>query len=375
MPVVKLDTLLRFLLKEEALAPEASKNSSLGQYLFAPERNDTPIPQEPNTALENSLLKDLGRFYNTGGTWALDKSLVKLLKLSKQGKYSKLLKPPSGLAYRFIGNLKPEDASSLFLNNYPVEEILSKPNQAFRVSPVGIIKNPAIKSSMGTLNTKLSSWTVAPSEPHFDAFTATGPGHVAVVLVANIQANNFFMNPENLSNSLANGMSLPQSAIEKEQEVIAYGPVNVIDAAAIYVMTTDEEETHEKIIDDLPKIKISGKGRTLVEPNSKKDNLFLAPHIFAKQLEYVERVIEEHATPDIQRTMATSNQLLHLKQLAQEGCTIQAGSFKERTVINTAHDALYVLFDELRDANPYEHDINIHAELIYALRLTKNGDG
>jgi len=244
---MKLNTLLEYLsLREEDLAPEAPKNSSLGQYLFAPERNDTPEPKEENTGAEQELLRVLNFFYNNGGNAKCDRTLVKLLKLSKQGKYSKLLKPPSGLAYRFIGNLTPEQASKWYLNDFPVKEIISKPGKAFRVSPVGIVSNPAAKSSMGKLNTKLSSWTIDPTLRRMKGFLDTLQAHVGLVLVADIRSNNFFMNPENLIDTLDDDKALPRYMLEDEQEVIGYGPINCLEAAAIYV--GEDRVIHHKLL-------------------------------------------------------------------------------------------------------------------------------
>ena len=371
--VMKLNILLKYLLKEatswsdthirtDGTGPEAPKNSSLGQYLFAPERFDTPEPQEPNTDLENTLLKDLGRFYNGGGDPSLDKSLVKLLKFSKQGKYSKLLKPPSGLAYRFVGNIKPEEASSLFLNDLPVKEIVSKPNQAFYVSPVGIIENPSAKSSMGKLNTKMSSWTIDPTLPRMAGFASSGPGHVSVVLVANIQSNNFFMNPENLSKSLANGIgiSLPKSTIEDELEVIGYGPINVLEAAAIYIGSGEADRFRSETIQALPKINFSRPA------GSRGVSYSLPAELFKKQLDYVNGAILAYAPYQIRSTIYGSDTYKQLKVLAAKGSIVEAGSYKEQTMAGIALDVLYFLFSSVEKSGP-NVDVGIQNNLLNAI--------
>lgn len=230
---MNLNTLLEYLLKEATLAPEAPKDAPLGQYLFAPERSDTPEPKEPNTSLENTLKQRLTQHYTgSGNSKDIEKSISTLINLKNKGMYQKLLNPPSGLAYRFIPNLTPEEASTLFLNNLPVKDITAEPNKAFYVSNIGIIKNPSIRSTVRIGKSLLSSWTVKPTSPNFDDFIYTQNHTVVVLLVADISSNNFIMNPKTLG-KVAVGLHR-RDLIEQEQEVIAYGPVNVLEAAAIY---------------------------------------------------------------------------------------------------------------------------------------------
>ena len=216
---------------EKTARPEAPKDAPLGQYLFAPIRDD--VPNEPNTNLENQIQNDLTRHYaGTGNPGNIEKSLVQLFDFEKKGMYKKLLEPPAGLVYRYISNIKPEVASALFLNDLPVEQITEEPNKAFYVSPIGIVEQPSAASSVKRGKTNLSSWTTSPRNSAFSNFTETSSGRVAVLMVADVKSNNFVLNPENMSQF---AKSLSMYTIEDEQEVIAYGPVNVVEASAIYI--------------------------------------------------------------------------------------------------------------------------------------------
>jgi len=230
---MRLNFLLKYLLKEVNLKPEAPKDAPLGQYLFAPERSDTPTPKEPNTELEDMLLANLGSHYSGGSDAdSVEYGVLKLLDLKNKGWYQKLLKPPSGLAYRFISGLSPKEASTLFLNNLPTKDVTAEPNKAFYVSNIGIIERPSIVSTVRTEKTLVSSWTIKPTAPNFDDFIFCGNKSVIVLLVADIESNNFIMNPKNLVKAKLNVSRLDR--IENEQEVIAIGPVNVLEAAVTY---------------------------------------------------------------------------------------------------------------------------------------------
>jgi len=236
---MKLNTLLSFLLTELA-KPEAPKDAPLGQYLFAPIRTD--VPEEENTPLEDTLQQDLSWHYlGYGDAQRKENSLVKLFSLSKQGLYPKLLKPPNGLVYRFVKNVIPGTASTMFLNGLPVDTITARPGQAFLVEPVGVVEKPASSSTINKGETDISSWTVDPKAPAFYDFCQSRYGGVSILMVAQTEGNNFFMNPKNMIKSLKpyakgriNFLCGDADLLKDEKEVIGYGPINVIKAVYLY---------------------------------------------------------------------------------------------------------------------------------------------
>ena len=232
---MKLNTLLEFLLREAPAKPEAPKGAQLGQYLFAPQRKDTPEPKEPNTDLENEIQRALSDHYGGGGeAGRTEAGVLKLFDMKKRGLYSKLLDPPPGLAYRFMKNITPEKVSTAFFPMLSVEEITSSPNKAFYVPDVGIVAKPNASTTVSRGAENLSSWTVEPDLRAFESFLQTIRDLCSIVLVADIQSNDFIMNPKEFSKSLSYDSDMPVAMIGREQEVIAYGPVNVICGAVFY---------------------------------------------------------------------------------------------------------------------------------------------
>lgn len=260
---MKLNTLLEYLLNEAKKPakvppepPEAPADAPLGQYLFATARKDVPKPKEPNTELENTLMKDLNRhFAGEGNVNLIDASLTTLMGFEKQGLYPKLLKPPSGLAYRFMSNVSVGTASSIFLDGLDPEIIMGTSNKAFCVEPIGVIENPAYKSTVGRGTTKAASWTIAPEGYNFGDFTVTRAGSVAILLVADIASNdNFLLNPNNIADyAQENVADFDASLIKKEREVISIGPVNVLKTAYMYVLS-DMPTIEPKVFNNMPTI-------------------------------------------------------------------------------------------------------------------------
>lgn len=296
---MRLNRLLKYLLetesweqasnrrKIEGVPPEAPPDAPLGQYLFAPARSDVPKPKEKNTELEKKLSRDLGRhFEGEGDVVGIEQSLLTLMGFEKQGLYKKLLSPPTGKAYRFIKNIKPEQASKLFLNGYPVEAITANPNVAFHVGAVGAVDRPSASSTVARGETNISSWTIAPTKPNFGDFCSTRPELVAILLVADIQSNEFFLNPDNIAaHAQADRTSLDASLVKREREVIALGPVNVIDATVIYIKPSISEKEFDDIRSGFPKVSLYNLSRTTVLPAS----------IFKPTYDYIKGYIDQYA--------------------------------------------------------------------------------
>ena len=321
---MKLNSLLEYLLEEPVkqktvkpeIPEEAPEGSPMGKYLFAPERTDTPTPKEKNTAEESKALDSLSMFYHRGSVnQETDDGLKKLLYLSKQGLYSKLLNPPVGLAYRFIGDVTPAE-SSKFLGGLPTETIISEPNKAFYTSDVGIVNNPAIHSTVSRKTTKLSSWTIKPTSYAMKNFVQTGMGHVALVLVADIKSNSFFMNPKNISKSLDKNDSSNFSieTIKSEQEVIGYGPIGVLGVAWMFVgselLSTDKLD---QIITRTPDVR---------PPPGILKGEFVSPKYFLNSLKYIENLLAVYKSflPRGElKDILSSKEYTGLKAAAQNG--------------------------------------------------------
>jgi hypothetical protein len=68
----------------------------------------------------------------------------------------------------------------------------------------------------------------------FSSFLHTVRDLISIILVADIQSNDFVMNPAELSKALSYDTIMPVELIGREREVIAKGPVNVLGAAVYY---------------------------------------------------------------------------------------------------------------------------------------------
>ena len=376
---MKLNTLLEYLLRESE-EEESDNPKGYGKYLFAPERSDTPEPKEPNSKStkdnpipvdEHDLLLGLNNFYGGEITPTTNTAMKVLFDLSQTGidDYSKLLKPPSGLAYRFVGKMTPEEASKLYLNGYPVEDIISQPNKAFYVNNIGTIKNPAAKSTMTKTkaSTKLSSWTTNPNNSFF-SFVSSDIGKVSILLVADIQSNNFFMNADNVAQTLTKKV-LPTQLIKKEQEVVGYGSINVLGAAVMYIGASKFGYVERgEVIHNCPELNIP--------EHCWKDTVFDAD-TFKPAFNYINSIInnwEHELGSDSEHIikMKTNSPYLRTKHWAENGYVCSNGINDSNHLTSTFSDTLYLitnLYAEATDAQEMDgHGDNIQDALIKALK-------
>lgn len=292
---MKLNSLLKYL--NEVAPAEAPKGAPLGQYLFAPNRKG--VPPEKNTPLETKIFNSLASHYEgEGSVKSIDKNLATLLALKNKGMYQKLLKPPEGLVYRFISDISPEEASALFLNNLPVEEIISVPNKAFYASPIGVIERPSKSSTVARGKTSVSSWTTEPTSQYFSTFAYSENGKVSILLVAKTQGNNFFIDPKEMSKLSAeqdnvsdrndkddNLFILNARTIQLEQEVIGYGPIDVLEASFIYFGAGIDYKVEMALMNNIP---------TLAKEY--KSSKQLPSEAFKPLLVYCDSVLAKYAT-------------------------------------------------------------------------------
>jgi hypothetical protein len=190
----------QFVLREEAIAkPEAPPSAALGQYAFAPSRQDTPEPKEPNTAIEDRILKALKFYVGANQKAQLNQVVPDIMKLKKLGYYKSVLDPSQySEVYRF-----------LIVTGESLAEILGVPE----------ITEQEGESGPGVLKPRdgeISGWTVNPKN-----FMSWGSSNEYVAMfIAPVNGNQFFGNPNKFAASL--GM---EADYQQEMETIAVGPV------------------------------------------------------------------------------------------------------------------------------------------------------
>lgn len=357
---MKLNTLLEYLLREASERP-APEGSPLGQYLFAPSRSDVPY-EENEIPLEDELEDDLISHYaGTGNISKIERSLRYLKSLEQKGLYTKLLDPPSGVAYRYVSGLTPEEASKMFLNGYPVEDIVETPNVAFVVSNIGTVKNPAAKSTVARGYTTVSSWTLEPELMAFAGFISTEQDKVSILLVADIDPQTFLMNPEALSD-VAEPLIAKASVIDFEQEVIAIGPVNVSKAVVIYTKAAAlSEEEIKKIRAQLPAIE-------LPEISEEESSYFADGAEFAPAFYYVETVIHKYKQQMDNQTfswlLTHDEDYTNLRDLCKHGLELSVKNISDTSSViyrykSIAKKALNKIIESIKYKRPSPETIQI----------------
>ncbi len=209
----------KFLLKEEE--PESSE-SEFGQYLFAPTRNDVPVPKEPNTSEENSLATAIANYLVSNHQKHLSKHANKILSLVKQGLYPKVLDPGRySHAWRLM-RLPSEELVRLL--GYSMGELGAE----------GVLGS----GMLSPVKSNISGWTV---EPHtlVNELPAYGGGNSFVVFKAPIKGNKFFGNP----GELARALDIPEMI--EEMETIAVGTVRY-DKCSYVIFDSQIQSNDEK---------------------------------------------------------------------------------------------------------------------------------
>ena len=225
------------LLYEEA-QPEAKKNDVYGQYLFAPERTDTP--KEPNTEAEKRLYAALEKYFDENDSHKLQTQAPKILQLLADNKYKPLLDPGEITVYRGL--------------RYPLEklkELIEPYGETIKYNKYVVCNFPDSLSPM--IGNVLQSWTSEKNIgaffgiPHFDESIA------GIVFVArtNTEGNSFFGKPMRLAKVV-----WPDFAFE--HETISVGPVEY-DGFVYYVYNRTPGKPNlgydqEKMIEALKKV-------------------------------------------------------------------------------------------------------------------------
>lgn len=214
--------ILRDILFEELTSPEAPEDAPFGQYLFAPDRTDTP--KEANTSAEAKFRKAIEEYFHTNDKYDLGKVVFDIMKSVDQGFYETWLKTPPMPVWRVISNLSEKS----------LEEIINLPLDDFGVSGSGTLPQPMPFE-------KLQGWTTDPSLlPKILKVlpTKTKIGNYTVVVRCLTNNNNFFLNPGTLA-------TLIKSNYAHQQEVISVGSVKYDSIA--YVKHTEHSDLYEEL--------------------------------------------------------------------------------------------------------------------------------
>jgi hypothetical protein len=223
-----LRSMIRVLLEASRSAPaQADSDDPYGKYLFAKKRKDlkgTPAAAEKDTPEEAELYQAFNDHYNNR-EYSLGDVAPQLLDLVKQGKYAKLLAPPPGPYYRIISDV---DITTLckILGIDRKSVVYGKPTRT-----KGGVMTPG-----GTMagTTGIHSWTTAldPSWVKEDLHVSSSlasrllGGPAAMIVLKASGGKNFFANPVGMQNVVGLG-----KYVERQDEVISYGPVKFSSAA------------------------------------------------------------------------------------------------------------------------------------------------
>lgn len=192
---------------------EASPNDIFGQW-FGPKRRDDVPPEakdEDDTPEEKEALQQIQGHLQVQD-YGLEEWGPKLLKLLKQGKYTKILSPPKvKYAYRLM------TADSAIL-----EKILGRKLKGDELDSVkasrGFRKNGGIFKPRNVA----SSWTIDPTV--FDQIVSTAhipPDEWTVILKAPIKGNNFILNPDTMYDIA------DMESMVHELETVGIGPIKL----------------------------------------------------------------------------------------------------------------------------------------------------
>lgn len=193
---------------------------------------DAPI-KRPTSTTEQELKKALQKYIIDNDREELTSRVEGILYLLEHGKYKELISPGDHLwAYRFI------DAP----NASKMSRILRKP-----FSPT----NKTATITAGTLQPDdrgLSSWTVNPRSLVYSGFFSVVPNNSHLTLVrADIAANRFFGNPDELIANLEFPPEYYAPGYALEREIVAVGPVNF--ESGVYCARNDSRSLEGQALD------------------------------------------------------------------------------------------------------------------------------
>jgi hypothetical protein len=247
IPKIKNEQLLVDLIREELIkltlllseAPEASKDEVFGQYLFAPERKDTPKPKEPNTRKEIDLKNAMNVHYH-GSPSALNPWIKKLDQLKNAGKYEKVLEVPQRYqyAYRFM-EVDPKILQQMLGGNKKAIDGQKEKDGKWRSQVGG-------NFFAGHQSRDHFSWTVNPAiikkiKEDWGTLLYSKGNKFFVVMRAKIHGggNDFLLNPDIL------GKSEIADEYGYQKEVISIGDIKLDQMAYIWVRSNVNSQTFD----------------------------------------------------------------------------------------------------------------------------------
>jgi hypothetical protein len=238
----KLSILIESLVSEE-LSIDEPKGGTLGKVAFGPERSDAP--KEPNTPVEDEMFQALDQHFFDNESEDLEKFAPKLISLATSNKYSKVLKPNPGIAYRILSYVSLKLGSKIL--GITVKDILQQSNKAVYVPSTVKVNSPV---------QKIQSWTMVPEVERFSSLDGSygapneDDGRLYILMKANVPSSGkFFLN----SNAVEVMPILPN-----ENEVISYGPVKLSGASFYYVAGNHKKSSNKSIIQALINSVIAG---------------------------------------------------------------------------------------------------------------------
>jgi len=225
---------VRAVMTEKAAPPDGPKSGPFGQYMFADQREDTP--GEPNTTEEDRLVSALYDHYH-GRPEALQSWIGELVELRKL--YPSFLKPPkrNKRAYRML-IVPPSSLSS----------IVGETEESFFDGEVHYSEGGHHTGEFRGRN--FFSWTLEPDvffglKSQWNSVFASdwtkrsvGNEGFVVFVYADIDSNEFLLNPDKINKTSLAGKHSYQS------EVISVGEVELRGASFFYFdenTSTDEE--------------------------------------------------------------------------------------------------------------------------------------
>lgn len=229
---------LRGLIREAMVSSsaEAAVDDPYGKYLFAKKRKDlkgTPAAKEKDTPEEAELYQAFNVHYNNQG-YMLGDVAPQVLDLVKQGKYEKLLAPPPGPYYRVITDVDiPVLCEVLGIDVGSVVYGKATRTKGGVMMPGGSLSG---KSGIHSWSTMLDpSWVEGDLYVSSSLVDRLRGGPAAMIVLRASGGKNFFVNPEGMQNVAGLGKFM-----ERQNEVISYGPVKFAGAVYFAVKNLDE---------------------------------------------------------------------------------------------------------------------------------------
>lgn len=205
--------------------------------------------------------------------------------------------------------------------------------------------------------------------PEFEEFAAMkNVNTLSILLVANTEGNNFFINPKEMS-KLTNDQdnvehggaydndlyALSVELVKNEQEVLGYGPINVLEASYIYFGDAVSEREQHSLMDNVPKLDSKYRSQKLVPGEA-----------FQPLITYVDAAITKYADNFSKKQLAELQRLKRPILMAAKSKTMVPVE-RYIDVMGHAQDVIEELLTYMNDT--FDFLVGIQAELLKALDI------